>query len=254
MPTIHHLTAVLLSYLLAVSDLEGLLKLLLWQAIAEQLVLDYNGKSSSGMLTTAIRPAGIHGERDTTLTYKLLEHAAKSSRILLNFQLGDNNNLFDFTYAGNIAYAHMLAANLVLKTYDRVANGGARPLDLERVDGEVFNITNETPIYFWDMPRAMWALTGRFVQPKEIWAVGEGILSVIGGLLEAGYALVTGGKKKPRLTRREVRYSCMTRYFSGDKAKARLRYVPRVGLEESVPRSVGYWLERDQSIIAKKST
>ena len=217
-------------------------------------MLDFNKKSSTGMLTTALRPAGIHGERDTTLTYKLIEHATKSSHMVLTMQLGENNNLFDFTYAGNIAYAHLLAAQLLLATHDRASTGGAAPLDYERVDGEAFNITNDSPVYFWDMARAIWSLMDRIVEPKEVWALSEGLLTVVGGLLEAGFAIFTGGKKKPRLTRREVRYSCMTRFFSCEKAKMALGYLPLVPLEESVARSVGYYVERDQGIRAKKVT
>lgn len=52
------------------------------------------------MLTCAIRPAGIYGERDTTITFKLVEHASKASRTTLRMQVGNNNNLFDFTYVG----------------------------------------------------------------------------------------------------------------------------------------------------------
>jgi sterol-4alpha-carboxylate 3-dehydrogenase (decarboxylating) len=197
------------------------------------------------MLTTSIRPAGIHGE----VTYKLIEHATKASPLVLSFQLGDNNNLFDFTYVGNIAYAHMLAAELLIATFDRKVSGGAPPLDHERVDGEAFNITNDSPVYFWDMARAIWALTGRVVEPHQVWALAEGMLTVVGGILENVF-WVFG--KKPRLTRREVRYSCMTRYYSCNKAKRRLRYEALVPLDEGVARAVGYYVQKDQGILAKK--
>lgn len=201
------------------------------------------------MLTTAIRPAGIYGERDTTITHKLMEHGSKASPLVLSFQLGDNNNLFDFTYVGNIAYSHMLAAELLLATKNRVKTNASPPLDYERVDGEAFNITNDSPVYFWDMARSIWALMGRYVEPKQVWELSEGTMTVIGGALEAVFALFG---KKPRLTRREVRYSCMTRYFSCNKAKARLGYVPIVPLDEGVVRAVGHVLEKDSNIASKK--
>lgn len=201
------------------------------------------------MLTTSIRPAGIHGEGDTTLTYKLLEHASKSSPTVLRFQLGENENLFDFTYAGNIAFAHMLAAHLLIASKDRIDAGGAPPLEHERVDGEAFNITNDTPVYFWDMTRAVWALTDRFIEPGQVWAMSEGTMSFVGAILESLFGLVG---KKPRLTRREVRYTCMTRYFSCDKAKNRLGYIPAVPLDEGVARSVGFYIRKDRGVQAKK--
>lgn len=220
-----------------------------YQALAEDFVLKYNGTSPSGMLTVAIRPAGIHGERDTTLTKKLVEHGSKASPLVLSFQLGDNDNLFDFTYVGNIAYAHMLAAELLLATMKRIETKAVLPLDHERVDGEAFNITNDSPVYFWDMARSIWALMDRYVEPEQAWVLPEGALTVIGGILETVFGLFG---KKPRLTRREVRYSCMTRYFSCDKAKRRLGFVPYVPLDEGVARSVGFMLEQNKNIEAKK--
>ncbi|KAK2743515.1 erg26, C-3 sterol dehydrogenase [Myotisia sp. PD_48] len=220
------------------------------KALAEDIVLNFNHTSPTDMLTVAIRPAGIHGERDTTLTQKLYEHGAKASPFVLSMQLGDNNNLFDFTYVGNIAYAHMLAAELLLATYSRAAAKQSLPLDHERVDGEAFNITNDSPVYFWDMGRAIWALMDRCVEPEQVWALPEGALSVIGGILETVFGLFG---KKPRLSRREVRYSCMTRYYSCDKAKLRLGYEPLVPLDEGVARSVGHILEREKGVSAKKA-
>ncbi|KAK2855625.1 hypothetical protein FQN49_005005 [Arthroderma sp. PD_2] len=219
------------------------------KALAEEFVLKYNGASPSGMLTVAIRPAGIHGERDTTLTKKLVEHGTKASPLVLSIQLGDNDNLFDFTYVGNIAYAHMLAAELLLATKKRSEAKATPPLDHERVDGEAFNITNDSPVYFWDMARSIWALMDRYVEPSQAWALPEGTLTVIGGILETVFGLFG---KKPRLSRREVRYSCMTRYFSCDKAKRRLGYVPYVPLDEGVARSVGFMLEQKKNVEAKK--
>ncbi|KAL2370404.1 erg26, C-3 sterol dehydrogenase [Blastomyces gilchristii] len=219
------------------------------KAQGETLVLNFNKTSPTGMLTTSIRPAGIYGERDTTVTKGLTDHARKSSPFVLRFQLGDNDNLFDFTYAGNVAYAHMLAAQCLLATFKRLESGGAAPLDHERVDGEAFNVTNDSPVYFWDMARSIWALMGKIVEPEKAIALPEGALTVIGGLLEMVFGLFG---KKPRMSRKEVRFSCMTRYYSCEKAKRRIGYVPVVPLEEGVVRSVGTVLEKEQGVEAKE--
>ena len=214
------------------------------QALAEDLVLKFNGESPYGMLTAAIRPAGIYGERDTTVSYKMIEHASRSSLTALRFQLGPNNNLFDFTYVGNVAYSHMLAAERLLATKKRYKAGVNAPLDYERVDGEGFIITNDSPVYFWDMAHAVWALMGRVVEPHQVWEMSEGVLTVVGGVLETVLACFG---KTPRLTRRVVRYSCMTRYYSCDKAKQRLGYVPVVPVDEGVARSVANIMEQKRS-------
>lgn len=220
------------------------------QADAEEIVLKYNRESPSKMLTCAVRPAGIYGEKDTSFTHKILEHAAKASRAVLRLQVGDNNNLFDFTYVGNIAFAHMLAAHALVVTHGRLEAGQAGPLDHERVDGEAFNVTNDSPVYFWDMTRAAWALTGKVVEPDQVWALPEWLLGPIGEIAETVLGIFG---KTPRLTRRMVRYSCMTRFYSTEKAKRRLGYMPLVPVDEGLKRAVGYVLAREQSEGEKKA-
>ncbi|KAJ6186771.1 hypothetical protein N7519_008072 [Penicillium mononematosum] len=207
------------------------------KADAEELVLKYNKKSPNEMLTAAIRPAGIHGEKDTTVTHKILEHGSQASDRVLRMQLGENDNLFDFTYVGNVAYGHLLAAHRLLASYDL------------RVDGEAFNITNDSPVYFWDVTRAMWALINRVVEPEQVWALPEGLLETVGGIAETVMGLFG---KTPRLTARTVRYSCMTRYYSTEKAKRRLAYLPVVPLDEGIARAVGYIVARKQTDAGKE--
>lgn len=90
---------------------------------------------------------------------------------------------------------------------------------------------------------------GKIVEPEKAIALPEGALTVVGGLLEMMFGLFG---KKPRMSRKEVRFSCMTRYYSCEKAKRRLGYMPVVPLEEGVVRSVGTVLEREQASESKK--
>lgn len=86
------------------------------KAVAEDLVLKANGKG--GLKTCAIRPAGIFGPGDRQALpgfVKVMEN--KQTR----FQIGDNTNLFDWTYVGNVAHAHLLAADRLdreISSYD----------------------------------------------------------------------------------------------------------------------------------------
>ncbi|KAL5338908.1 hypothetical protein BJX70DRAFT_185036 [Aspergillus crustosus] len=210
------------------------------KAEAEEIVLKYNGVSPSSMLTCALRPSGIFGEKDGQLIIKMLSHGVNASNTVLKMQLGENNNLFDFTYVGNVAYSHTLAAYRLLASHKRQESGQGEPLDYERVGGEAFLITNDEPVYFWDFTHAAWALANRVVEPHQVWELPEWLLGPIGGLAEAVLGLLG---KTPNLTRRAVRYSCMTRYYSCEKAKQRLGYSPLVPLDEGLARGVGYFLE-----------
>ncbi|CAL1713068.1 unnamed protein product [Somion occarium] len=76
------------------------------KAKAEAMVLEANGVK--GLLTVALRPAGIFGPGDRQVMAGLRD-VYESNRT--HFQVGDNNNLFDWTYVGNVAHAHLLAAD-----------------------------------------------------------------------------------------------------------------------------------------------
>ncbi|KAI6028083.1 hypothetical protein PISMIDRAFT_678461 [Pisolithus microcarpus 441] len=76
------------------------------KAQGEKIVLEANGKG--GLLTVALRPAGIFGPGDRQMMAGLYQVYQRGQT---HIQVGDNNNLFDYTYVGNIAQAHLLAAD-----------------------------------------------------------------------------------------------------------------------------------------------
>ena len=188
------------------------------------------------MLTIALRPAGIFGEGDMQMIPNMLKAYEKGQT---RFQLGDNDNLFDFTYVGNVAHAHILAAVALMETHELTT----QPLDHERVDGEAFFITNGSPLYFWDFPRLLWKMAGDTTTPSQIWHIGK----------DTGLMLATGiewlfwlaGGKVPNLTRAKVQYSTMTRYYCIDKARMRLGYRPKWGVEEGWRQTLKWFEEKE---------
>lgn len=104
------------------------------KAEAEQIVLAANtrdrvglagdgneddGAASAPFLTCAIRPSAIFGERDVQMIPNMLA-VLRAGRT--RFQLGANDNLFDFTYVGNTAHAHLLAAAALLDAHARLSS------------------------------------------------------------------------------------------------------------------------------------
>jgi sterol-4alpha-carboxylate 3-dehydrogenase (decarboxylating) len=162
------------------------------------------------------------------------------------FQLGNNDNLFDFTYVENVAHGHLLGARALLAT----AQLGTQPLDNERVDGEAFFITNDSPVYFWDFARMIWKTCGSTLGTEHVWVIGKDFGLALGAAMEWGYWIVG---KKPKLSRREVRYSSMTRYYDIGKAKKLLGYAPIVGLQEGIERSVAWFEQEARRESEKKS-
>ncbi len=206
------------------------------KGIAECIVLAAN-RQYGNMLTVALRPATIFGEGDTSITPNLLKAYEKGQT---KFQLGSNDNLFDFTYVGNVAHAHILAAVALINTHALKT----QPLDHERVDGEAFFITNNQPIYFWDFARMIWSAAGDETQPSQVWVIEKEFGLFIVWFIEWLFWLAGG--RIPNLTRKKVKYSSLTRYYNIDKAKEILGYQPEVGVEEGVQRTVKWFKERDE--------
>lgn len=162
------------------------------------------------------------------------------------FQVGDNTNLFDFTYVGNVAHGHLLALQALLHTH-KIAP--TVPLDYEKVDGEAFFITNGEPVYFWDFARAVWKAAGDTMTLDRVWHLSGDFAMGIGAVLETLFWVVG---KTPNLTRAQVRYSTMNKYHNIDKARKRLGYAPVVELGEGIRRGVGYILEQERREAEKK--
>jgi len=146
------------------------------------------------------------------------------------FQLGPNTNLFDFTYVGNVAYAHILAALALLHSSKLTTI----PLSHERVDGEAFMITNDEPVYFWDFARAIWKAAGSDKGTEHVWVIGTETGLALGATLE--WIMWAIGRKS------KLRYSSMTRYYDCSKAKLRLGYKPLTSLQEGITKGVN-WFE-----------
>ncbi len=163
-----------------------------------------------------------------------------------NVQVGDNNNLFDFTYVGNVAHAHLLAAHALLTTLEMAT----APLDHEKVDGEAFFITNDSPVYFWDFSRAVWRHAGCEHGREKVWVLSRALGLWLGWLSELFFAVLG---KPPTFNRQRIVYSCMTRYYDITKAKRRLGYMPQVSLEEGIKRGVVWSKEQERAAAHEKS-
>ena len=77
------------------------------QIEAEKIVLAANGRR--GLATVALRPSGIFGEWDRLFVPLLVEKAKQGK---MKFIIGSGRNLMEYTYAGNVADAHVLVGLL----------------------------------------------------------------------------------------------------------------------------------------------
>ncbi|TPX14249.1 uncharacterized protein E0L32_000643 [Thyridium curvatum] len=210
------------------------------KAEAEEMVLKANEPGK--LLTCAIRPSGIFGEGDRQAIVGILKVYLERKH---RWQVGANDNLCDYTYVENVVHGHLLAVHALLATWAL-----PEPLSAdERVDGEVFIITNDSPIYFWDFNRAIWRAAGwDGADMGSVWHLGRDVGLLLGSLAEWGAWLA---RKNPTFTYQRCVFACMTRYFDITKAKKRLGYVPQVSLEEGVRRGVAWAMEQHRQEAAK---
>ncbi|KAH8654970.1 3-beta hydroxysteroid dehydrogenase/isomerase family-domain-containing protein [Tricladium varicosporioides] len=193
------------------------------KAVADQLVLDANGE----MRTISIRPSGIFGEGYGT-AQAFAERAAAGK---LKFQIGNGENLFDFTYVENIVHAHILAAQCLLKTLAEPIAG------VESAAGQGFIITNDEHIPFWEFGRAIGNAAGYPTRKEDVRSIPKILGLAMAVIAEWIVWLTSFGRKTSGLNRLGVQYSSSTRTYRIDKAKRILGYRPKVSLQEGILRA-----------------
>jgi sterol-4alpha-carboxylate 3-dehydrogenase (decarboxylating) len=210
------------------------------KALAEVAILKAN--RTNGLLTTVIRPASLFGEGDHLLTGNMIGLGRK------NLIIGGGNNVFDFTYAGNNAYAQVLAAETLIK-----ASQSAEPIPEDmRVDGEAFVVTNDEPWKFWGFARALAIGSGFEVDETKTRHLPLALLVALVGFWECIFGLITFGTRQPSVTRRMIVPTTLERTFDISKAKKRLGYKPQVSIQEGINRATK-WYVSQQNVDAKKS-
>jgi sterol-4alpha-carboxylate 3-dehydrogenase (decarboxylating) len=194
---------------------------------AEQIVLLHNGRT---IATCVLRPCVIFGEGDTQLMPPIHNCIAKGES---RWIIGDAMNLWDTVYVGNVADAHVLAVeNLIRTRVLPAANSLEKDSKRESAAGEVFYIQNNEPVSFRDFSLAVWKEFGHY--PDLEIRIPEGLGWML-GLIADTFARLLG--TPATLSRGSVMDACAMRYASGDKAMRILDYKPRVGLEEGLHRS-----------------
>jgi nucleoside-diphosphate-sugar epimerase len=174
---------------------------------AEKLVLEAN---SAALVTCALRPSGIFGPGKDKLLVPTV--AARCRSGMMRFIIGDGTNIFDWTYVGNVAAAHVIAAAAL-------EAGGAAA-------GQAFFITNDEPIGFWQMLGNIAEGLG-YARPSiklPVWLM----------MIFAYVALSLGNLLKftSDLDPTRVRLSSVQRTVSCAKAKKVLGYVPRTSMTD----------------------
>ncbi|KJA14746.1 hypothetical protein HYPSUDRAFT_220332 [Hypholoma sublateritium FD-334 SS-4] len=196
------------------------------KGLAEKMSLEHN--DPYGMKVAALRPCGMIGPRDRQAMWRLAETYQKNQH---KYQMGDNTNLVDYSYVGNVADAHLLAA-------DRLAGSASSS---NAVAGQVFFITDGKPRPYWDFPRMAFKLLGD--DGKGITTLPYVLCVFMAFLSEVAAKLFGGPPSFPMFI---VKLATLEQYFNIDKARTLLGYEPRVSFEEGVRMMVEWWKKQGE--------
>ncbi|KAF8068313.1 Nsdhl [Scenedesmus sp. PABB004] len=186
----------------------------------EKLALAANGPD---LAVVALRPSGIFGEGDTVMVPTFVRQARAGK---MKYIIGPGTNVWDFTYVGNVAQAHVLAA-------DKLCPGG--PLA-----GQALFVTNQEPVPFWAFTGDVLSGLG-YPRPSVrlplalILAVAMIFEYIIRPLLRPIKELSTD------FTVFRVRIVTRQRAFSCARARDLLGYVPAVSIAEGVSRTCAHF-------------
>lgn len=179
------------------------------KAEAERLVLQANSGSFS---TCALRPSVIFGEMDYQLIPSLHACIAKGET---PFLIGDGDNLYDFTYVGNVADAHVLAVENLLSA--------------KTAAGQAINVSNGQPVTFRDFCLAVWGAFGH--SPPYTLRIPRSVASAA-GCLAGCYTWIS--RTPATLSRGSVSDASGTRYADISKAREMLGFEPLIDLADAV--------------------
>jgi sterol-4alpha-carboxylate 3-dehydrogenase (decarboxylating) len=191
----------------------------------EKVALAANG--AGGVATCALRPSGIFGEHDAVQVPAIVRNARAGK---LKFIIGSGENLFDLTYAGNVADAHVAAADALL------AKGLAAP-----AAGRAFFITNGDPWRWWGYMGDLAAGLG-YARPARrlpFWLVYA--IACVVQFVAVPLAALLGRRLETDFTPARVAIVACTRTFSIAAARRDLGYAPRVPMGEALARTVAHF-------------
>ena len=195
---------------------------------------DFRGQ----LLTATLRVGGLYGERDLKTIFEMLKVVNTPAT---RFQIGPDNAMHEWVHTSNVAQAHILAAEALLD--------GLHTEAANRVDGEAFFVTDDSPMPFWEFSRKVWIAAGdnylNSSKTPRIMKVPFWLAIPIALVIEIVYKLFgqsTNELKLDRLRLEYIKHGCR---LSVDKAKSRLDYKPICNTEDGIKKSVAWFLKKE---------
>jgi len=197
------------------------------KALGEQAVLAANGPD---LKTCALRPSDIYGERDPYHLPPILNMAKSGFYI----RLGNGESKCQHIYVGNMAHAHVLAAQDLMTENPRVA-------------GQAYFLTDGPGSNFFSFFDDIVLKSGYKITPKNLW-LPKWLAYPMASISEFGGWLISPIKKvNVKFSRFAVNYTCTDFTFNSEKAKRDFNFVPKYSVEEAIERTA-YYFEKHQAL------
>lgn len=150
------------------------------------------------------------------------------------YRIDSISALYDFVYVGNVAEAHIKAAEALVREAAQRAEPG------KQVGGESFFITNDDPRHFYDFMRQVWHASGYDISnltPTVI--LSKVALAAASASDWATWTFTLGGSSSSSPSKEDIEHLCLNRTHDISKARKPLGYSPSVTIEKGIRRGVG---------------
>jgi len=189
--------------------------------LSERMIVAEN---SSSLKTCVLRPSDIYGEGDPYHIGSLINMAKNGFYI----RLGNGRSKCQHVYVGNMAFAHVLIAQAMLK-------------DNCKVCGEIYFITDGPGVNFFIFFDQIVKGAGYTIWPKNLW-LPRWLAFILGSLSEFFALLIRPIKVyNPKFSRFAVVYTCTDFTFSSGKAIRDFGYHSKYNKNEAFERTISYY-------------
>ncbi|XP_021717777.1 short-chain dehydrogenase/reductase family 42E member 1-like [Chenopodium quinoa] len=215
------------------------------KAIAEQLVLKYNGRpfrdNGGNFYSCAVRPASIYGPGEDNIFPRIV-NCAKLGMLL--FKIGNASVKTDWVYVDNLVSGLLLASIGLL---DEVSGRERHPI----AAGQSYVISDGSPSNTFEFIRPLLESL-EYGVPNASLTVPSAL--VFGKICQVFYTILypllsISWLPQPLILPAEVYQIGVSHYFSLQKAEEELGYFPVVSPQEGMETMISYWRERKRRNI-----
>ncbi|NNC94039.1 MAG: NAD-dependent epimerase/dehydratase family protein [Chitinophagales bacterium] len=183
--------------------------------------------NNEDLKVVVLRPSDIYGENDPYHIDSLVDMAKTGFYV----RLGNGRSKCQHVYVGNMAHAHILAADALWK-------GNIK------VNGQVYFITDGEASNFFKFFDQIVAGAGYKIFPKNLW-LPKGVAYTIATISE-GIAFLARPFKRynPKFSRFAVTYTCTDFTFTSDKAEEDFGFKAKYSLEEAISKTTTWYKKK----------